>query len=223
LPAPAQENDPEELFRSMERKILSAKSLEIVCTCELAAEDLKATFVGKILLAQGNVFRMELNGEQDGKRQEALMVCDGKTVYNKDAGRVKTHPARADDTLKLQAYVSRVGVSLAGLLLAETIPIEPPKNERPFDLDKATTIKEFKAGAKERVGQKQAQAVEFILRAGRHLDNVRMVVWIDIQTQLPLKRTVEMKMVGKDMRWVETYTTFALGKKVDAKVFSPPK
>jgi hypothetical protein len=225
LPAAAQENEAEKLFRSMEKKIRSAKSLEIVFKGELAAERLKTTFAGKVRLAQGNVFRMEVDVEVDGKRQERLMVCDGKTVYNKDkdAGRVKTYPARADDTLKVQAFVSRVGVNLAALLLGETIPVDPPKDAEPFDLDKAAPLSDFKAGAREHVGQKEAQAVAYSVRGGRRLDYASMVVWVDLQTQLPLKRTIEMRLAGSLVRWVETYTTFAPEAKIDGKVFSAPR
>ena len=151
------------------------------------------------------------------------MICDGKTIYSKDAGRVKTHPARVDDALKLQGFLARVGVSLAGMLIAEMIPVEPPKDQGPFDLDKEVRISEFKAGAKDQVGQKQAQTFEFMVRAGRRLNNVKVVTWIDLQNELPLKRTIEIEMDRMKMRWMETYTTFSIGTEIDAKLFEIPK
>ena len=49
------------------------------------------------------------------------------------------------------------------------------------------------------------------------------MVWIDTQTQLPLKRSIEAKDSMETRTLEETYTTFTVNAKIDSKMFEIPK
>jgi outer membrane lipoprotein-sorting protein len=225
-PGAAQENEAEKLFRAMEKKIRAARSLEIVF--EADATDPTpgaANFKGQALFGEGNRFRIEVKVSYEGKKTGGMIASDGKTLYQKDdEAPAKTQPAHAEDAERLRAFVGRGGI-LAGLgSFADLATTEPKKD---FDLEKTWALTDFKLGAKDKIGAREAQIVECtltIVMKGRKTDTAKMAVWIDTQTQLPLKRRLEAKW-GKETTttYLETYSTFNPDAKIDAKMFELPK
>jgi outer membrane lipoprotein-sorting protein len=223
-PACGQENEAEKLFRGMERKVLAAKSLEVVFEGSAASPDFKVAMKGKALLGQGGLYRIDIDGEFGGKSEQGLMLCDGKTIYNKASGdsRAKTWPAQAGDADRLRGYLGRVGIWMSVSIFVDEMSTEQPKD---FDLDKALPVTDFKLGVKEKVGTKDAQVIEcsftFKTKVGKQVG--KMAAWIDTQTQLPLKRSIEIKDGKESRTLVETYATFNAEAKVDGKTFEVPK
>jgi outer membrane lipoprotein-sorting protein len=96
-----------------------------------------------------------------------------------------------------------------------------PGEEKEFDLDKDAPVKDFKLGAKEKIGDKTTQVVTYQLDFDG--TSAKMSVWIDTKTQLPLKRVVAVDQGGQMFRITETYSTFAIDPKLDSKLFEIPK
>jgi outer membrane lipoprotein-sorting protein len=221
VPASAQDGDAEKLYRAMEKKVRGAKSLHIVVTGELDAQVAKGTLKGTVNTAAGNKVRLDMVAEFAGKTEKLLSITDGKMQYTKqgDVVKVDPNPRNVDQLDKMvPGLIGRVGM-VAMFTLAE--PIDPCKKPEPFDLDKECPVKNFKFGAKELVGTRPAQVVEYqIEEKGKTL---KASVWIDTQTQLPLKRLLIGDDAGQTIRITETYNTFTVNGKLDPKLFDIPK
>jgi outer membrane lipoprotein-sorting protein len=217
-PAAAQENEAEKLFRTMEKKVRAAKSLEVVLEGTATQGDGKdVKWKGKLLVGDGNRFRMETEADADGKKHQSLLASDGKLVYSKGVSSA-TWPAHAENAERVRAFFARAGLS------ACSEAIDPESGIA--DLDKAFAAADFKLGAKEKIAGKDAQLIEYTLtvaKKGGKRETVKMAVWIDAQTQLPLKRRLDGKEGDMTITVVETYSTLTLDAKIDAKVFELPK
>jgi outer membrane lipoprotein-sorting protein len=219
-PVCAQDNDAEKLFRAMEKKVRAAKSLEIVFEGSGGSDGVKVNVKGKALLAPGGMYRIQASVDFGGKSDQGTVISDGKTIYNKssDSDPAKTREARPADADRLHAYLGRLGVVVSFSVLGDETATEQPKD---FDLDKTVPVADFKLGVKEKVGAKDAQVVECAVTVNRKTG--KMVVWIDPQTQLPLKRSIEVKEGRETRVFVETYTSLTMDAKLDTKLFEVPK
>jgi hypothetical protein len=92
------------------------------------------------------------------------------------------------------------------------------------DLGKDFPVKNFKLGVKEMVGKREAQVVQYQIQ-NRIIGKLAEVsVWVDTNTQLPLKRAMAEKQEGKEIRTTETYGMFTVDGNLDGKLFDiPPK
>src|SRR5262249_879396 len=84
-------------------------------------------------------------------------------------------------------------------------------------------ISEFKLGSKQKVGNRQAQPVEYNSTIKDTKKSMTTVVWIDIETKLPLRREFRMKEGGMEGALIETFTDVKLDGKIDPKKFELPK
>jgi hypothetical protein len=224
-PTNAQQNEAEKLFRAMEKKIRSAKSLQLTFAGELtgdAFKGAKGTFKGTAYLAAGNKFRIEAEMDFMGKTESKLLVSDGKSTYAKLGDNVDPKP-QSPDYEKISGIVSRLGMMGVDILYVEEFSPsdDPPKKKEPFDLDKKLPVKDFKLGAKEKIGQRDVQVVEYTI--GLLPGPAKIEVSIDVQSQLPL-RIVAVGKIGKQaFRLVETYSAYTIDGKIDAKLFEIPK
>jgi outer membrane lipoprotein-sorting protein len=216
-PASAQENDAEKLYRAMEKKLRAAKSLHVAFDGEQKRDAEIETLKGKIDFAQGNKARFEAEVNISGKSQRVLAVSDGKVTYGKEGDKAASVEPNRNAPLdqKLPGMLARGGVVF--VLNSFDLGISDP-----FDLDKQLPIKNMKLGVKENVGKRSAQAVEYEFREGG--DRMwKASVWIDTQTQLPLKRLLVQVLVQGTYRFTETYSAFTVDGKVDPKLFEIPK
>ena len=83
----------------------------------------------------------------------------------------------------------------------------------------------LKLGKKEKVGEHDAQVVEYQLDIKSEFANEALAVklWLDVSTGLPLKRSVTGKFHDKEIDIVETYSKFVIDEKIDEKRFEIPK
>ena len=86
---------------------------------------------------------------------------------------------------------------------------------------------EFKLGKKEKIGEREAQVIEYKLayeEAAKETPDLSLSekLWLDVETHLPLKRVVVGKL-KKEFTCTEEYSEFTLNPKVDAKLFELPK
>src|SRR5207247_2149211 len=94
-----------------------------------------------------------------------------------------------------------------------------------IEQDKGTPVKNLKLGAKEMVGKREAQVVQYRLEDKDSKDSAVVSLWIDTKTHLPLKRLIVGEKTGKndDIRITETYSVFTVDSKLDGKLFEIPQ
>jgi outer membrane lipoprotein-sorting protein len=217
-PAIGQGNDAEKLFRATEKKIRAAKSLQLTFTAEMTGAVGKISIKGNAYLATGNKIRAELYTDIVGKSITVLIVSNGKSTYTKegDAFKVDNKPAEPGQYDKALASMARLGLMTTHMLLSEKA------GDAAFDIDKEIPAKSFKLGPKEMIGSRTAQVVEYVIEP-KNESPINISLYLDTQTQLPLKLVATGKM-GKDaFRMVETYSVYTIDGKIDAKLFEIPK
>jgi hypothetical protein len=179
VPSCAKDKYAEKVYRAMEKQILSAKSLHWAFDGELEMLSRKGTAKGAITFAQGNKARMELVTENPDKSEKVLFITDGKSQYKKqndNQGRVKPLPNNVEQLDKaLPGLATRLGLFSTSLIAEPGI-----KSEEDFDLDRDLPVKNFKLGAEEMIGKRNAQIVNYEI--GRETPVITVSVWIDMQT-----------------------------------------
>jgi hypothetical protein len=177
-PAYGQQNEAEKLFRAMEMKIRSAKSLQLTFAGELtgdAVRDLKGTFKGTAYVAAENKFRIEADGDFMGKTEKMLLVSDGKSTYQKSGDKVNPKPQQPRDYDKASDIVARVGMTGSYFFLGDLWRGLPPG-----EVDKKLPVKDFKLGPKDKIGQRDVQVVEYAIPSSA--GQVKLAVSIDVQS-----------------------------------------
>jgi outer membrane lipoprotein-sorting protein len=221
---PAQENEAEKQFRAMENKVRAIKAMKLVCELEGTIDGKGGTIKVKVIqqFADGNKARFELESQEGDKAYKRLQISDGMQVVIREDGKPAGKPQPVDPNLNkgLPAAIARGGFMLPRLILRY--------DKGPFDSEKLLKVSDFKLGSKERIGDVEAQAVEYAVTLGGEslafgdCEKVNVTVWIDPKTMVPLKRKVAA-VDKKDHFFVEIYREFALDPKLDAKVFELPK
>jgi outer membrane lipoprotein-sorting protein len=218
LPA-AEPNEAEKLFREMDKKVTSAKSLE--CTFEAKVEGGKeaGTIKGSLMLTEGNKSRLEMSFEHSGKTDKETMVSDGTKMGPLSD---KTPKGRQDAPKWLNdAYRGALGRSgLTVPLMFITRVGEQPKE---FKADDEFKVSDFKLGKKEKVGDQEAQAIQYKLAIKEFPEPLTATVWIDTKTNLPLKREITAKKGDEKLTVTETYSALKIDPKIDPKKFEFPK
>ena len=217
LTAYGQEDVAEKLFRAMEQKVRAAKALKLVCEVEgrLLAGGGQVKIKASQQFAGPNKARFELHSESF----DSLFVSDGKLEVRREGDRLE-EPKKADPQLNegLTGAIARGGFMLPRLVLRP----EPGS----FNAEKTLLISGFKLGVKERVGDVDGQSVEYSVKFGGlatgPAEAVKVTVWIDPKTHVPLKRKIVVGNGEADF-FTEVYAEFVIDPKLDAKVFELPK
>jgi outer membrane lipoprotein-sorting protein len=213
LPA-AEPNDAEKLFRDMEKKVTSAKTLE--CTFEAKLEaprDQNGTITGEVVLADGNKWFTEYGGEVGGRKGKTTSISDGIKVVDIESDMPnKTRDANKGQTGILCASVARAGLMASFFYVAK-------------ELKAADDLKasDFKLGKKEKVGDKEAQVIDYHLTMKGLEVPLSISVWVDTKTKLPLKRVVTVMKGDEKGTITETYSKLKIDEKIDPKKFELPK
>jgi WD40 repeat protein len=205
-------NDAEKLFLAMEEKLTKTKTLE--CGFDVKIDTL--SYKGSLFLAEGNRSRLEINEATKCRQMRVLIVSDGARLSYQDNG--MPHP-KFDDTPKnlnaeILTWVARSGVFL---------PQAPLPDVKVDDAKDRFRVSGFKLGSKEKVGEREAQRLDYQLAVKGLNDPLSVALWLDVRTGLPVKRIVTEGVAGEKMRVTETYGKLALDEKVDARRFDLPK
>src|SRR5437588_2800662 len=81
LPALAQQNDAEKLFRSMEKQVREAKGFTLVFSVNVDfGKDKKMTANGYVVISDGNKARFDVNAKQGDQAFKSQMYADGKVM-----------------------------------------------------------------------------------------------------------------------------------------------
>jgi outer membrane lipoprotein-sorting protein len=229
-PAYGQQNEAEKLYQAMEKKIRSAKSLQVVVRTELVQDQQPDIVVtGTLYHAQGNKGRLRMEARIEGKSvYSVVLVSDGKLLYMKEVGEkgsLEKIPKHLEDTDKsTPALVARIG-TISSFFVGQLVvgnTSDPAKMDT-FDVDKALPAKGFKLAGTEKIGHRKAHVVEYLIESQHSKVPIKATVWIDAQTQLPLKRALIAEFRKVSRRITETYNEFILDPKLDAKLFEIPK
>jgi hypothetical protein len=73
----AEPNEAEKLFRDMEKKVTSAKSLECEFEAKMEGGPKMLGVKGTLALAEGNKCLLDIKGEEGGEAHTARMTSDG--------------------------------------------------------------------------------------------------------------------------------------------------
>jgi outer membrane lipoprotein-sorting protein len=212
-----EKNEAEQLFHKMDQQITKAKTLQVAVTVTLEGAK-EGKFEGTLALAQGNKARLKLKGDLAGKQMDLEMVSDGSRLRTSSSGgkqNVEDTPKKLNDTIA--GPLGRAGL-FAPLM---SIRRAGPKQDE-FDPEKMFRLSGFKLGKKDKVGGRDAQAVEYQLALPEG-PTFQAVVWLDAQTALPLRRTLTASKDGERITVTEVYRGLRLDAALDAKTFELPK
>jgi outer membrane lipoprotein-sorting protein len=215
-PVFGQDNDAEKLYRTMEKKVRSAKAIHVVMESEFSGEGKKGKLSATLDMAEGNKLRLEMNGAFDGIDMKVLSVSDGKathTTYNGQSMGTDSPPEEGD-------FAKALGVFARAGMLA--MMRSRGDNKEAFDLDKMVAIRDFKAGAKEKVGTHDTQVVQYELDLGKE-GKAKVSLWIDTKNHLPVKRELMVDDNGKNFHITETISALDVNPKLDPKLYELPK
>jgi outer membrane lipoprotein-sorting protein len=218
--AVGQGGDPEKLVRGMEKKLAQAKTLRV----SFEAEHLGGgkgdfgVFKGTLTVAQGNKVHLDGAFWNDGKATDRWkIVSDGTNLKSEGLSKV-SKPASKKLTDDYRSSLTHGGFLMVAFYVS---PVKPKEMWATF---KAS---DFKFERQENIGKRKTNVVSCKLTltdkadfAGRELSET---LWLDAETNLPLKRRVTMWFLdGKRNTFTESYSTFDLAPKVEAKLFELP-
>jgi outer membrane lipoprotein-sorting protein len=216
----AQESDAEKLFRSFEKKLKDAKAYRFEVEIDRTIAGSNLTHKGEIVVTADNKFKAVLEGkvyakdETEAKPISGTIISDGKRRVEKFtiAGESNSNDAAvpAQWTTYFTGYLAFSGAH-HGLLDEKT-----PHPDRAPDKFK---LAGFQLGAKDKIGGRNAQLVEFTFDQPITGVTFKTKIWFDAETEFPLKRVVE----APGFRVVEQYSKWQWEPKLNSDEFALPK
>lgn len=214
-----QETDPEKLVRGMEEKLVGAKTLQVAFEAEHLADGKGdfGLFKGTLSVAAGNKAHLDGAFWNDGKATDSWkIVSDGINLKSQGVSKV-SKPASKTLTNDYRSSLTHGGF----LMVAFYVSSVKPKEIWPI-----FRASDFKLERQENVGKRKAKVVVCKLTPTQKADfagrDFTETLWLDVETNLPLKRAVTMAMAGKKSTFTENYTNFDLAPKIEAKLFELP-
>ena len=214
----AEPNEAEKLFRDMEKKIASSKTLECDFEAKNDSKDKKANIKASLTLGEGNKFHLEGSGEAEGKAFKLVVISDGKKLHVVLDGKAQGK----QDNPKHSGEIIRASITRAGAFTPFFLIAAGPMDED-FKIDEQFAVSDFKVGKKEKIGDREAQEIQYLLTPKGLKESMSVNVWIDTKTILPLKRVITIPLGGDTVTFTETCSKLTLDPKVDAKKFELPK
>jgi outer membrane lipoprotein-sorting protein len=216
LPAYADENEAEKLFRQMENKVNDAHTLQMRFEAALSLTGNAGTIKGKAVLGEGDRIRFDADTVFDGKSSKVVVIGNGTKLFVKDSQQaaidVKDSPK--DLGRYFRTVFPRVGLAAALNQVA--------KDKETFKVDELFRATDFKLGGKEKIGTAETRLVEYtVVVHGK--DKAAGKVWINVQTHLPAKLELRMENMGTALEFSEIYTEFTINGELEGKLFAAPK
>jgi hypothetical protein len=216
-------NEAEKLFRAAEKKLADAETVQINTTIAYKfitaagkLKDIEVKRKGIALLAKGNKVRVDLTQPRfPGGPLKPVLMSDG-TQSEYANGTIEKTPLNANAILA--GGFSRAGV--VGFL-----SMSKDRDDKTDTLDKLLALSDFSLGKKEMIGGRQAQRIDYKFRFGFSLfqtEKHHAQVWLDSETNLPLKRVISGTFIADPLHVTETYD-IRLNSKIDEKMFVLPK
>jgi outer membrane lipoprotein-sorting protein len=218
-PVAADNKQAEKLFRDLENKLRSAKTLRCRYTATFPAQNKETELIvkGRLLLGEGDKLRWEMDLKLDGSPVRMMLISDGSRAsqsYAPKAKPAKFTPEQAiAKTPKDLGRLIRATLTRRGLL--SFMEHQDRKVVRPTD---ALSVSDFRLKGKKKIGGLDTQVFEYTVKE-KDRSKWRVIVWLDMQSHLPARLTVETD--GQN-RSTETYSHFTLDNKVEEKEFEVP-
>jgi outer membrane lipoprotein-sorting protein len=216
-----QEGDPEKVVSRMEKQLAEAKTLQVTFEAEHTAGGKGdfGLFKGTLTVSEGNKVHLDGVFWNDGKPTDPWkVISDGTNLKSQGVYKAsKPTPKRLADDYR--SSLTHGGYLLVAFYLSSTAPKEA------WPIFRASDVK---LERKEEVGKRKAIVVVCKLTPTERAafpgkDRVfSETLWIDVDTQLPMKRVVTYSMGGKKSTFTESYSTFDLAPKIEAKLFELP-
>jgi outer membrane lipoprotein-sorting protein len=210
--------NPEKMFRRMEAAFAKAKSIQ--CEFEVVGRACPGgTGKGMFALAEGNRCRLALTSTETGADKLQIgIVSDGAKLQHFEG----TEITEESDVPKWFNSAMLAGFARAGAFLNYLTPL--PIENKGTQIDDLFAIADFKLGESSKIGSKEARTIQYKLttpglesETGKQTFQVR--VWIDLKSDLPLKRVVTARGNDIDFSLTETYTKIDLDKQPASATF----
>jgi outer membrane lipoprotein-sorting protein len=215
-PAQAQQVSAEKLFQQMEKKLQDAKTVQFGFEIKISGGGkAMGTEKGKVVLGEGDKFRLENDGFVGGKN--TTVVADGTKMFIKHSDPADSHSTNCPKNVGAYFRGSwvRLGLELGSF---EGLRYDPsPK------IAEVLAVSDFKLGAKENINGVETQVIEYKVTAVRADMIFNTKVWVAVETSLPVKLELRFKAMGGVVEFSETYTDWVLDAKLDPKLFQPPQ
>jgi outer membrane lipoprotein-sorting protein len=170
---PQEKGEAEEIFFRMERKIRQAKTLHFKLNGVIQPNRLKLT--GEVCLGDANQVRLDLEGRNEEETRLKIFISDGNQVRIAAHDGNDAFPAVEDLGLQVRTQFARLGL-VAG------IDVSYAAQRR---VNESHLHSRFALGAREKVGDRAAQAIHFSQRGEFTRESSDIVLWIDVETHLP--------------------------------------
>src|SRR5262245_7965299 len=141
-----QGNDAEKLFREMEKKITSAKSLRVASDIEVKDKREGGTLKTSLALTADNKLRLTMKGKVGGKDLDIDLVSDGNKLHARMDPPAESKQQEAPKNLHtlMSMMVSRAGPLGAMFIVRRGTGPGAPKDDP--DPEKLFKAKDFTAG-----------------------------------------------------------------------------
>jgi hypothetical protein len=214
-----QAGDPEKLVAEMEKKLTEAKTLRVAFEAEHSAEGKGdfGLFKGILTVAEGNKVHLDGAFWNDGKATDRWkVVSDGTNLKSEGVYKVNK-PASKKLTHDYRSCLSHGGFLMVAFYLSSV---------KPKEIWPTFKASDCKLERQENIGKRKANVVSCKLTPTVKADFAGKVfaetLWLDAETSLPLRRSVTVSRDGKISTFTESYSTFDLNPKVEAKLFELP-
>ncbi len=204
---PQEAGEAEKLYDRMLEKMVGAETLQVAFKGDVKVKGAVArSMEGRLLIQSPNCLYVKVEGKVQGKPDSSLTVCDG-TSFKVGDKPPQPAPESAADNYRVMIAVTGLSTYLNTKAVRGVSP----------------EAKAWKLGKKEKVGAAETQALEYTLDVGKPEIGITTTVWIDLKTDLPVKRTTVIKAGADELVCTESLGSIKAGEKIDPKMFVLPK
>jgi outer membrane lipoprotein-sorting protein len=214
-----QAQEAQKLYDALEQKLAKARAYRFGFSIEAQDRDEITKAMGTVIVAADNRLKITFMGMVGKRPTKGTIVSDGKMLVSQGEfdGKPenKSRPASAKLSSATTAMLSRAGLFVA---IDAAVEAGAPKDAAELKIMGLTSI------GKEKVGDRDANVIEYQLLPAGEKTPATIRLWLDAQTSLPLKRTLEARDSDKVVfRVVETYNQWEIDPKLPDETFTLPK
>jgi outer membrane lipoprotein-sorting protein len=218
LLVPQEAKEAEALYKKMEEKLAAAKTIQLKVSGSAPMAGGEMTFESTVFVGEENRGRIDSELKTPRGQMKFRTISNGAVVFSEKVGSNRTTEATATLRADLVRALARAG----GLFTAGWFDVMSEKDSPTPQRKKIPTLTGFRMGKKEKVGDREAQSIEYTAQ-GLESGEVPVALWIDVETGLPLKRELRGLQGQAEMKVVETYRDLKVNEKIDAATFEIPK
>lgn len=177
--------DAEKRFQAMEAKIAKANTVQVTFDSKVESTKANATIKGTLAYGGAGKRRIVADADTKGKVTKIQIVSDGTNeAVSVNGQAMPAKPARTTEMVRhaVTAMLARSGVGLPLMRQGKQDDKEDPL--------KTVKVSDFKKGKDEKVGGRQATAIDYKMTMGDEKVTLNCTVWVDTQTNLPLKHVL---------------------------------